>query len=153
MIRGTQGQSQNSAFLFLSFRAADNTLERGVKPVRIPVALCAILLLSQRFQRFQVQFQELSKFQCFQQFWVYFLEISKFPLSISHRMEDVRLLVQIRPTVCVRALLVFLVVSACSLLFNAGRSSETSSQRVHMVLHSMLLLKLKQIESYGNSSG
>ena len=40
-----------------------------------------------------------------------------------------------------RALLVFLVVCACSLFFNAGRLSETSSQQVLIVLHSILSLK------------
>ena len=58
-----------------------------------------------------------------------------------------RLLVQIRPIVCVRPLLVFLVVFACSLFFNAGRSYETSSQGVRIVLVSMLLLNWRRIGS------
>ena len=43
-------------------------------------------------------------------------------------------LVQTRPAVCARALLVFLLAYACSLFFNAGRSSEDSSQLVLIVL-------------------
>ena len=49
-------------------------------------------------------------------------------------MEDLTLLVQIRPTVCVLALLVFLVACVYSVFFNAGQSSEQFSQRVLMVL-------------------
>ena len=44
-------------------------------------------------------------------------------LFINHRMEDFVFLVQTRPAVCVRALLVFLVVCACSWFLNAGQSS------------------------------
>ena len=51
-------------------------------------------------------------------------------------MEDLTILVQIRPAVCAGALLVFQVVCACSPFFNAGRSSENSSQRVLIVLDS-----------------
>ena len=50
-------------------------------------------------------------------------------------------LVQTRPAVCARALLVFLVVCTCSLSFNAGRSFENSSPRVPIVLEYILLLK------------
>ena len=46
---------------------------------------------------------------------------------------------------CARALLVFLVVCACSLFFNAGQSSENSSQRVLIVLDSIVSLKWMRI--------
>ena len=49
--------------------------------------------------------------------------------------------------VCARALLVFLVVCACSLFFNAGRSSENSFQRVLIVLDYILLLRWMRIGS------
>ena len=64
-----------------------------------------------------------------------------------HRMEGLTFLVLTRPGVCARALLVFLVVCACSLFFNAGRSSENSFQRVLIVLDSILLLKWMRIGS------
>ena len=44
---------------------------------------------------------------------------SKLILSIIDKIEDLTFVVQIRLVVCARALLVFLVVCACSLLFNA----------------------------------
>ena len=49
-------------------------------------------------------------------------------------MEDLTFLVQTRPAVCERALLVFLLAWACSLFPNAGRSFENSSQWVLIVL-------------------
>ena len=49
-------------------------------------------------------------------------------------MEDLAPLVQIRPTLCARALLVFLVACARSVFFNAGRWSEKFYQRVLIVL-------------------
>ena len=52
-----------------------------------------------------------------------------------------------------RALLVFLGVCACSLFFNAGRSSQPSSQRVLIVLHSILLLQWMRIGNLGKSGG
>ena len=55
-------------------------------------------------------------------------------LFIIQRMENFTFLVQSRPAVCARALLVFLLACACSVFFNAGRSCENSSQRVLMVL-------------------
>ena len=64
-----------------------------------------------------------------------------------HRMENLTFLVQTRLVVCARAPLVFLVVCVCSLFFNAGRSSENSSQRVLIVLESILLLKWMRIGS------
>ena len=54
-------------------------------------------------------------------------------------MKDLTFLVQTRPAVCARALLVFLVACACSVFCNAGRSSENSPQRVVIVLDSILL--------------
>ena len=62
-------------------------------------------------------------------------------------MEDWTFLVQTMPAVCARALLVFLVVLPCSVFFNAGRSSENSSQRVLIVFDSILLLKWMRIGS------
>ena len=64
-------------------------------------------------------------------------------------MEDLTFLVEIRPAVYVRALLVFLVVCACSLFFNAGRSCENSSQWVLIVLDSIHLLNGYKLESRG----
>ena len=61
-------------------------------------------------------------------------------VSLIHRMEDLTFLVQIRPAVCALAPLVFLVVRACSVFFNAGPSSEKCFQRVLTVLDSILLL-------------
>ena len=49
-------------------------------------------------------------------------------------MEDLTFQVQTRPTVCARALLVFLLACACSVFLNAGRSSENSSECVLIVL-------------------
>ena len=43
-------------------------------------------------------------------------------------------MVQIRPTVCARALLVFLLACACSVFCNAARSPENCSQRVLILL-------------------
>ena len=53
---------------------------------------------------------------------------------IIYTMEDLAPLVPTRPTMCARALLVFLVACMCSLFCNAGRLSENSSQRVLIVL-------------------
>ena len=47
----------------------------------------------------------------------------------------------------------FLVAYVCSLFFNAGDSSENSSQRVLIVLDSILLMKGTQIGSWGDPSG
>ena len=58
-------------------------------------------------------------------------------------MEDFTFLVQTRPAVCACALLVFLLVCACSVFFNAGRSSENFFQRVLIVLG---------LSCYGNGS-
>ena len=49
-------------------------------------------------------------------------------------MEDLTFLVRNGLGVCARSLLVFLLACACSVFLNAGRSSETSSQRVIIVL-------------------
>ena len=49
-------------------------------------------------------------------------------------MGNFTFLVNRRPAVCARALLVFLLACACSVFFNAGRWCEISSQRVQMVL-------------------
>ena len=49
-------------------------------------------------------------------------------------MGDLTFLVQTRPAVCARALLVFLLACLCPLFLNAGRSSEKSSERVLIVL-------------------
>ena len=49
-------------------------------------------------------------------------------------MANFTFLVLTRPAVCARAFLVFLLVCACSVFFNAGRSFENSSQRVLIVL-------------------
>ena len=67
-------------------------------------------------------------------------------LSIIDKIEDLTFLVPIRPTVCVCALLVFLVVCACSLFLNVARSSKNSSQRVLIVLDSIVMLKWMRIE-------
>ena len=58
-------------------------------------------------------------------------------------MEDLTFLVQTRPAACARALLVFLLASACSAFLNAGPWSENSSQRVLIVL---------ALSCYGNRS-
>ena len=49
-------------------------------------------------------------------------------------MKDLTFLVQTRPALCARTLLVFLLACACSVFLNAGRLSENSSQRVLIVL-------------------
>ena len=49
-------------------------------------------------------------------------------------MANFTFVVHTRPAVCARALLVFLLACACSVLFNAGRSFENSSQRALIVL-------------------
>ena len=49
-------------------------------------------------------------------------------------MKDLTFFVRTRPAVCARALLVFLLACACSVFVNAGRSLESSSQRVLIVL-------------------
>ena len=85
--------------------------------------------------------------QRFQRFWVEFQENSELILATIDRMEDLTLLVQIRPAVCACALMVFLVPCACSQFFNAGQSSGNSSQRVLIVLDSILLLKWMRIGS------
>ena len=53
---------------------------------------------------------------------------------MNHRMENFIFLIQTRPAVCARALLLFLLACACSVFFNAGRLSENSCQRVLIVL-------------------
>ena len=58
-------------------------------------------------------------------------------------MDDFTFIVRTRPAVCAGALLVFLLVCACSVFLNAGRSSENSSQRVLIVL---------VLSCYGNGS-
>ena len=68
-------------------------------------------------------------------------------------MENLTVLVWIRPAACARAFFVFLVVCACSLFLNACQSSENYSQRVLIVLDSILLLKWMPIGRQGNSSG
>ena len=68
-------------------------------------------------------------------------------------MHNLTFLFQTRPAVCASALVVFLLACAWSLLFNAGRSSENSSERVLMVLDSILLLKWMQMGSLGIVSG
>ena len=67
-------------------------------------------------------------------------------------MENLLFLAKIRPPVCARARLVFLVACVCTLFFNAGPLSGKSSQRLLIVLDSILLLKWMQITRYGNSS-
>ena len=64
-------------------------------------------------------------------------------------MEDLRFLAQTSPAVCVCVctLLVFLVACACSLFFNAGQLTESSSQRVLIVLDFILLLNWMRIGS------
>ena len=49
-------------------------------------------------------------------------------------MGNFPFLVQTRPAVCARALLVFLLACACSVFYNAGQFTENSSQRVLIVL-------------------
>ena len=49
-------------------------------------------------------------------------------------MENSTFVIQTRPAVCVRALLLFLLACACSVLLNAGRLCENSSERVLIVL-------------------
>ena len=48
---------------------------------------------------------------------------------------------------CAPAHLVFRVVCTCSLFFNVSRLSENSTQRVLIVIDSILLLKWMQIRS------
>ena len=76
----------------------------------------------------------LHRFQRFQQFQVSIQGTSELILLIIHRMENFTFLVETRPAVCAGALLVFLLACACSVFCNAGRSSETFSQRVLRVL-------------------
>ena len=54
---------------------------------------------------------------------------------------------------CVRVLLVYLVVCACSLFFNVGQLYEASSAQVLIVLDSILLLNWMRIGSKGNCNG
>ena len=76
----------------------------------------------------------LHQFQRFWQFRVYIQGNSEIILFTIHRMENFTFLVQTRPAVCARALLLFLLACACSVFFNAGRSCQNSSQRVLIVL-------------------
>ena len=72
--------------------------------------------------------------------------------SIIDKIEDLTFLVQIKLVVCARALILFMVVCACSRFVNAGRSSENSCQQVLIVLDYILLLKWMRVGSYGNST-
>ena len=95
----------------------------------------------------------LQQLQRFQQFRISIQGNSEFILFINHRREDLTFLVPTRPAVCVCALLVFLVVCACSLFFTAGQSYENSSARVLIVLDFILLVNWMRIGSKGKSNG
>ena len=58
-------------------------------------------------------------------------------------MANFTFLIQTSPVVFARVLLVFMLTSACSVFFNAGRLSEHSSQQVLIVL---------VLSCYGNGS-
>ena len=77
---------------------------------------------------------------------------AEFRIYTIHNLEDGGLIIPVptRRALSAHAPLLFLVVCVCSLFFNAGQPSENSSQRVLIVLDSILLLRCMQT---GNSSG